>query len=171
MLSLKLQYQSSLLGFTMILICLPITAVIFWLYFDLPIWSKIIMIINALAGMIVISSNIATTYMQYKALNAYMQYKALNQILQAQQKQFGTPNNADIQLSPQSTRLIRYGTSIISVAIGSVLSIFGYKNDFAVIKWIGIILGGLIMAWGLTIFLKTEDFIKSKFKKTKEIEK
>lgn len=129
------------------------------------------MIINALAGMIVISSNIATTYMQYKALNAYMQYKALNQILQAQQKQFGTPNNADIQLSPQSTRLIRYGTSIISLAIGGALVYYGHKNGVIGIKWVFIILGGLIMAWGLSILSMTEDFIKSKFKKIKEIEK
>ena len=63
---MRTQYEASMLSMAFILIGLAITIIYFVVYFSFPVWYKIVLVINGLAGFIFISSFLVTTYQQFK---------------------------------------------------------------------------------------------------------
>lgn len=63
---MRTQYEASMLSMTFILIGLIISIAYFVIYFSFPVWYKIVLAINGIAGFIFISSFLITAYQQYK---------------------------------------------------------------------------------------------------------
>ena len=74
-LDLRVQLEASMMSMTLIICGLIISTFYFAIYIQFPLWYKITLVINLLAGMIFISSNLVTTYQQYKN---YMQVVEFN---------------------------------------------------------------------------------------------
>ena len=68
---LRTQLEASLLSMVLILIGLVLTTFYIIFYVAFPLWYKIIVVINLIAGFGFISSNLITTYQSYNSyLNA-----------------------------------------------------------------------------------------------------
>ena len=68
---MRTQLEASLLSMTLILIGLFLTTIYILFYVAFPLWYKIVVIINLVAGIGFISSNLVTTFQSYQSyLNA-----------------------------------------------------------------------------------------------------
>ena len=63
---MRTQYEASMLSMAFILVGLILTISYFVIYFSFPIWYKIVLAINGVAGFVFISSFLVTAYQQYK---------------------------------------------------------------------------------------------------------
>lgn len=64
---MRTQLEASMMSMTLMGMGLIVTIVYFVLYFDFPVWYKVLLVINGIAGFIFMSSFIVTTYQQYKS--------------------------------------------------------------------------------------------------------
>ena len=80
---MRTQLEASMMSMTLILIGLILTTFYMIFYVTFPLWYKITVVINLLAGMGFISSNLITTFQQYQSyLNAVEFQKELKGGLQ-----------------------------------------------------------------------------------------
>lgn len=66
-LNLKVQLESSMLSMTFILFGMLISVYYIVAYINFPLWYKIVIVINGLAGIVFISSFIITTFQSYRS--------------------------------------------------------------------------------------------------------
>ncbi len=64
---LRTQYEASMMSLTFILLGLITSVIYMFIYVDLVLWYKIVLIINLFAGMIFLSSSLITNFQQYKS--------------------------------------------------------------------------------------------------------
>ncbi len=64
---LRTQYEASMMSLTLILCGLIISVIYMFVYVELVLWYKIVLIINLFAGMIFLSSSLVTNFQQYKS--------------------------------------------------------------------------------------------------------
>jgi len=64
---LRTQYEGSLMSLTLLLIGLFITGVYLIIWGEMPLWYKIVLVVNVGAGFLFMSSFLVTTFQQYKA--------------------------------------------------------------------------------------------------------
>lgn len=62
---MRTQYEASMMSMSMICVGLIVTSIYLMIYTGFALWYKIFLVINALAGLIFLSSFIITTYQQY----------------------------------------------------------------------------------------------------------
>lgn len=62
---LRTQYEASMMSMSLMLVGLFITVTYFSIYFDFPMWYKVVLIINGLAGVAFMISYLVTTFQQY----------------------------------------------------------------------------------------------------------
>jgi len=78
--SLQVQYEASLMSMTLIMIGLGVSGVYVCFYTAFPLWYKIFLTINVLAGFVFLSSFLVTTFQQYqtymKAVEFQKQYNS-----------------------------------------------------------------------------------------------
>lgn len=68
----RTQLEASMMSLSLILIGMVISVVYFTFYFDFPLWYKIVLVINGIAGVIFLWSFLVTTFQQYQS---YLQIK------------------------------------------------------------------------------------------------
>lgn len=73
----RTQYEGGMMGSFLILIGLVLMTIYFWLYGELGLAFKIIATFNAIAGFLVISSNLVTLFQQYQAFMSFQQTQLL----------------------------------------------------------------------------------------------
>jgi hypothetical protein len=80
---MRTQYEASMMSMTLIMIGLIVSGFYLWIYTSFALWYKIFLVINALAGVVFLSSFVITTYQQYitymKALEFQKQMKGGNE--------------------------------------------------------------------------------------------
>jgi len=64
---LRTQYEASLMSLTLLLIGLIVTGIYLGIWGSMPLWYKIVLIVNVGAGFLFMSSFLVTTFQQYKA--------------------------------------------------------------------------------------------------------
>lgn len=62
---MRVQYEASMMSMSLILIGIILSAIYVFIYVNVPLWYEIVIIVNALAAFVFISSFIVTTYQQY----------------------------------------------------------------------------------------------------------
>ncbi len=62
---MRTQMEASMLSMTLILFGMMTSVVYFTIFFTFPLWYKIVLVINGLAGVVFLSSFLVTTYQQY----------------------------------------------------------------------------------------------------------
>lgn len=68
---MRTQLEASLLSMSFILLGMGISIVYFVVYFTFPLWYKIVLVINGLAGVVFLTSFLITTFQSYQSyLNA-----------------------------------------------------------------------------------------------------
>ena len=72
---LRTQYEASMLSMTLMGIGLIITIIYLVLYFNFAVWYKILLVINALAGVVFFASYLITTYQQYLTYMAAVDFQ------------------------------------------------------------------------------------------------
>lgn len=63
---MRTQYEASMMSMTLIIFGLIVTMVYITVYASFVWWYKIMIVINCLAGMVFLSSNLVTTFQQYQ---------------------------------------------------------------------------------------------------------
>lgn len=63
---LRTQYEASMMSMSLMSIGLILTTIYAWVYLDLKLWFKIVMLINSAAGLVFLWSFVITTFQQYK---------------------------------------------------------------------------------------------------------
>jgi len=63
---MRTQYEASMLSLAFILFGIITSAIYFVVILDFATWYKIFLVLNALAGMLFLSSFLVTTYQQYR---------------------------------------------------------------------------------------------------------
>jgi hypothetical protein len=63
---LRTQYEASMMSMTLMIGGLIVTAIYVWFFIDFPLWYKIVLEINFLAGFIFMNSFLITTFQQYR---------------------------------------------------------------------------------------------------------
>ena len=63
---LRTQYEASMLSMTLMSMGLVITIAYLLIYVHFPVWYKVVLVINGIAGLIFMWSYLVTTYQQYK---------------------------------------------------------------------------------------------------------
>lgn len=155
----KVQYEASMMGTTLMGIGLIVTAIYFIFFFDFAWWYNGIIILNVIAGVLVMSASVTTTYQQYLA---YMQ------ALELQKSLAGEATRPDIVLTPKSIKTIRYIIGAIAAASGSFIAYKGITLEWDTLWQVSINsfllgLGSTILLWGAYKVLTTNSFIKNKF--------
>lgn len=112
----KVQYESSLMGTVLLLVSVLLTTV-FYVFFTQSTWLvKGFIIFNAVAGFLMLSSMLVTTYQQY---NQYMSAVALERLLTGKVEGEKSPSGKKI-------RVIRYVSA--SIEIGIIVLLAGLLN-------------------------------------------
>ena len=112
----KVQYESSLMGTVLLLVSVLLTTV-FYVFFTQSTWLvKGFIIFNAVAGFLMLSSMLVTTYQQY---NQYMSAVALERLLTGKVDGEKSPSGKKI-------RVIRYVSA--SIEIGIIVLLAGLLN-------------------------------------------
>ena len=62
---MRTQYEAGMMSMSLILCGIVISGIYVLLYVNVPLWYKIVLVINALAAFVFISSFVITTYQQY----------------------------------------------------------------------------------------------------------
>jgi hypothetical protein len=62
---LRVQYESTMLSISLMLIGMILTGIYLTIYFEFALWYKIVLVINILAGIVFMTSNLITTYQQF----------------------------------------------------------------------------------------------------------
>ena len=62
---LRTQFEGTMLSVSLILIGMTLTGIYLVAYVSLPLWYKIVIVINILAGIVFMLSNLITTYQQF----------------------------------------------------------------------------------------------------------
>jgi len=79
---MRTQYEASMMSMSLIIIGMGVSGFYLWLYVTLPLWYKIVVIVNVIAGFFFLSSMLVTTYQQYttymKAVEFQKQMKGGN---------------------------------------------------------------------------------------------
>jgi hypothetical protein len=75
---LDVQYEAGLVSMALMSIGLIMTGIYLMIYISFPLWYKIFLIINLLAGLVFFISNLTTTFQQY---NNYKDIKEFNKQL------------------------------------------------------------------------------------------
>lgn len=73
--NIQVQYEASMMSASLILIGLILTLLYFILYFHPPLWYKIALIVNLIAGFIFLSSVLITTFHQYRTLMEALEFQ------------------------------------------------------------------------------------------------
>ena len=63
---LRTQLESSMMSLSLMLIGLIVTGFYLVIYINFPLWYKIMLVINLLAGLVFFSSNLITQFQQYQ---------------------------------------------------------------------------------------------------------
>jgi len=63
---LRTQYEGSLMSLSLLLIGLIITGIYLAIWGGMPLWYKIVLVVNVFAGFLFMSSFLVTTFQQYK---------------------------------------------------------------------------------------------------------
>ena len=77
-LDLRVQLEASMMSMTLIVIGLIISTIYFSVYVNFPLWYKITLIVNLLAGIVFISSNLITTYQQFQNYMEVVEFNKIN---------------------------------------------------------------------------------------------
>ena len=148
----KVQYESSMMGMTLILFGIILTAVYLFIYMDFETWYKVVLIINALAGIAVLGTGIITTYQQYIA------------VIQAQRliAEFNEQNEMPM-LSKKGIKRVRYGVAgfLMIISLGYLLILINSESFNN--KWWALLLGVLsilLFFKAMIILLKTQSYIQ-----------
>lgn len=64
--SMQVQYEAGMMSIALIMIGLVISITYFIIYFDFPLWYKVVLAFNGLAGLGFMWSNLITTFQQYR---------------------------------------------------------------------------------------------------------
>lgn len=73
---LKTQYEATMLSMSFMMLGLIVSAVYLLLYIDsFQMWYKIFLVINMVAGLIFMSSNLVTTFQQYKSYAEALEFQ------------------------------------------------------------------------------------------------
>ena len=75
---LRTQYEAAMMSMSLMMVGLVVTGFYLVLYTTFPLWYKIFLTINLLAGLVFFSSNLITQYQQYLS---YMEVYDFNQQL------------------------------------------------------------------------------------------
>lgn len=73
--SLRVQYEASMMSMALMSIGLVITVIYFIIYFDFKVWYKVFLAINGVAGLMFMISSIITTLQQYQSYIQATQFK------------------------------------------------------------------------------------------------
>ena len=63
---LRVQLEASMMSLSLMLIGLIVTGFYLVIYINFPLWYKIMLVINLLAGLVFFSSNLITQFQQYQ---------------------------------------------------------------------------------------------------------
>lgn len=74
-LSLRVQYESSMMSMSLIFIGMILSAIYLSVYVDFPLWYKVVLVINLLAGMVFIGSFLVTTFQQYQSYLSAIEFQ------------------------------------------------------------------------------------------------
>ena len=110
--SQKVQYESSLMGTTLILISITMTWIFYVFFTSSSTLTKVFILINAIAGYLIMSSMLVTTYQQYQQ---YMGTIALLKFVDGRVE-------GEKRLSGKKIKVIRYISGAIEIAIIIFLS-------------------------------------------------
>jgi hypothetical protein len=73
---MRTQYEASMLSMSLIMIGMLLSVIYFVIYVELATWFKVVLVINALCGVVFMSSFLITTYQQYLG---YMEAKSFQE--------------------------------------------------------------------------------------------
>jgi uncharacterized membrane protein YagU involved in acid resistance len=62
---MRTQLEASMMSMALMMVGLILSIIYAFIYIDLALWYKIVLVINAIAGLIFMSSFLVTTYQQY----------------------------------------------------------------------------------------------------------
>ena len=62
----RVQLEASMMSMTLMMCGLVISGIYVTLYIDFPLWYKIVLVINILAGLLFMSSFLVTSFQQYR---------------------------------------------------------------------------------------------------------
>lgn len=74
-LDMRVQLESSMMSMTLILLGMLTSVIYFVIYYSFPLWYKIVLVINGLAGIVFISSFIVTTFQSYQSYLAAVEFQ------------------------------------------------------------------------------------------------
>lgn len=113
----KVQYESSMMGTFLILVSITLTWVYYVFFTQMSVLGKVFVAFNALAGYLMLSSMLVTTYQQYQQ---YLQAIELFKLT-------GNETIAQPLMDPKKIKKIRYTFAIIEIIIiGSLAWLFHF---------------------------------------------
>lgn len=75
---MKTQLEASMLSMTLMLIGLIITGIYVVLYLNFPLWYKIVLVVNILAGLLFMISFLTTTFQQYQSYLEAIEFQSIS---------------------------------------------------------------------------------------------
>lgn len=72
---MRTQYEASMLSMTFIMGGIILSIIYLFVYVTLPLWYKIVLIVNLIAAFVFISSFLVTAYQQYKNLMDTLEFQ------------------------------------------------------------------------------------------------
>ena len=145
----KVQYESSMMGTFLILVSITLTTV-YYVGFQASTWlTKGFILFNAIAGFLMLSSMLVTTYQQYQQ---YLQAVELLKLTSGE-------NPTQEAMNPQKIKKVRYTFAIIEIVILGSLS-WLFKFPYLLI----------LLVHPIYMLVTTNKFITNQKLKTLEIQ-
>jgi len=72
---LRTQLEASMMSMALILVGLVVSSVYIFFFIDFPLWYRIVLVINMLAGLVFLWSNLVTQYQQYQNYMEVLDFK------------------------------------------------------------------------------------------------
>lgn len=71
----KVQYEGAMMSTTLIMIGLVLSGVYFIGFYTFPLWYKIVLVVNVLAGLMFMYSNLVSTFQAYQAICETLEFQ------------------------------------------------------------------------------------------------
>ena len=72
---LRTQLEASMMSMALILVGLVISSIYIFFFVNFPLWYRIVLVINMLAGLVFLWSNLVTQYQQYQNYMEVLEFK------------------------------------------------------------------------------------------------